>query len=275
MTTVSSMPYLPTVKSAFLCLLSQFFFKHTLSHTTRSTLYSLATDDAKLREVFGAFGEVTDVFLPTDHATSRPRGFGFVTLSSRAAAEEAIAKMDQSQLDSRTIRVNESRPRGEGPGGGRGPGGSGGFNASGASEVKLYVGNLSFDTPQESVRSHFEKFGEVTDCFMPTDKETGKVRGFAFVSMPAAEAEKACEEMNGAEIDGRTLKVNEAQPKGNGRSRGGFGGGGGYGGRGGGGYDDRGGGYDGGYNGGGGGTFYFYIILYVFHFSIFPHTPFL
>jgi cold-inducible RNA-binding protein len=141
--------------------------------------------------------------------------------------------------------------------------------------VKLYVGNLSFDTPQESVRSHFEKFGEVTDCFMPTDKETGKVRGFAFVSMPAAEAEKACEEMNGAEIDGRTLKVNEAQPKGNGRSRGGFGGGGGYGGRGGGGYDDRGGGYDGGYNGGGGGTFYFYIILYVFHFSIFPHTPFL
>ena len=140
-----------------------------------------------------------------EYGTQRPRGFGFVTLSSRAAAEEAIAKMDQAQLDSRTIRVNESRPRGESGPGGAGPGGKGGFNASGAAEVKLYVGNLSFDTAQDNVRSHFEKYGEVTDCFMPTDKETGKVRGFAFVTMVAADAEKACDEMNGVEIDGREL----------------------------------------------------------------------
>eukprot|EP00979_Chaetoceros_neogracilis_P000875 scaffold187_cov266-Chaetoceros_neogracile.AAC.5 len=203
------------------------------------------TDENKLREAFSAYGTVTDVFLPIERATQRPRGFGFVSFDSRASAEEAIAKMDQAQLDSRTIRVNESRPRGEG-GDGRGPGGRGGFNPTGGADVKLYVGNLSFESTDETVKSSFEKYGAVSDCFLPTDRETGKPRGFAFVTMAASDAEKACVEMNGAEVDGRTLRVNEAQPKGGAR---GGGGGGGYGG-GGGGYD-RGGG--GGYGGGGGG----------------------
>lgn len=209
------------------------------------------TTEDKLRDAFGEFGTVTDVFLPMERGTQRPRGFGFVTIAGRNAAEEAIRKMDQSQLDDRTIRVNESRPRGEGPEGGRGPGGRGGFNSQGRPEVKLYVGNLAFETGEDQVRDLFGKFGEVTDCFLPTDRESGKVRGFAFVTMKSSDAEKACVEMNGAEIDGRMLKVNEAQPKGGGRGGGGGGGGGGYNGGYGGGYDDR-GGY-GGRGGGGGG----------------------
>ena len=154
-----------------------------------------------------------------ERGTSRPRGFGFVTLSTRQAAEDAIAKMDQSQLDGRTIRVNESRPRGEGPGArrsnepGLGPGGYGGFNPTGRDEVKLYVGNLSFDTNEESVRGMFEQYGTVTDCFLPSDRDTGRPRGFAFVTMPAKEAETACAKVNGLELDGRTVRVNEAQPK--------------------------------------------------------------
>ena len=204
-----------------------------------------ATDEPRLREAFGEFGTVTDVFLPMERGTSRPRGFGFVTFANRDAAEAAISKMDQSQLDGRTIRVNESKPRGEGPGaggggGGRpgmGPGGVGGFNPQGRDEVKLYVGNLSFETTEDSVRQMFEKYGQVTDCFLPTDRDTGRVRGFAFVTMPAKEAEEACDKVNGLEVDGRALRVNEAQPKGmggGGRGGGGFGrggyGGGGYGG---------------------------------------------
>lgn len=212
-----------------------------------------------------------------DRVTARPRGFGFVTFEDRAAAEAAISKMDQSQLDGRTIRVNESKPRGEGPadfargggGGGRGlgPGGFGGFNSQGREEVKLYVGNLSFDTNEEQVRDLFEKYGAVSDCFLPSDRESGRPRGFAFVTMPAKEAEEACDKVNGLEVDGRTLRVNEAQPKGSGGGGrgGGFGGGygrgggyggrggGGYGGGGGGGYDDYRGGGGGGYRGGGGG----------------------
>ena len=191
-----------------------------------------ATDEPRLRETFGPFGTVTDVFLPTERETNRPRGFGFVTLATRAAAEDAIAKMDQSQLDGRTIRVNESKPRGEGPadlarsaamgggggdmGGARGsgPGGFGPFNPSGRDEVKLYVGNLSFETTEESVRAAFEVHGTVTDCFLPTDRDSGRVRGFAFVTMPAKEAEVACMKCNGVDLDGRMLRVNEAQPKG-------------------------------------------------------------
>ena len=130
-----------------------------------------------------------------ERGTSRPRGFGFVTLGTRPGAEAAISKMDQSQLDGRTIRVNESKPRGQGPADrvkGFGPGGQGGFNPTGRDEVKLYVGNLSFDTTEEQVRGLFEGYGPVTDCFLPTDRESGKVRGFAFVTMPAKEAELAC-----------------------------------------------------------------------------------
>jgi nucleolin len=200
-----------------------------------------------LRESFGPFGTVSDVFLPTDRATGRPRGFGFVTLSTRAAAESAIEKMDNTEVDGRTIRVNESRPKGSAPprGAAGGAPGGGGFNSGGKDEVKLYVGNLSFNTQQEDIQREFEKFGAVSDCFMPTDRDTGKARGFCFVTMQAAQAETACDKMNGVEIDGRALRVNEAQPKGSG--------GGGGGGRGGG-YDDRGGG-GGGYGGGGGGGY--------------------
>lgn len=202
------------------------------------------TNEDRLRQVFGEFGPVTDIFLPSDRNTGRPRGFGFVTMGTRPAAESAIAKMDQSQLDGRTVRVNESKPRGEGPADrerGFGPGGMGGFNSSGRPEVKLYVGNLSFDTPEETVRKLFEDQGQVVDCFLPTDRDTGRVRGFAFVTMVSADAEKACRNLNGYELDGRPLRVNEAQPKGMGggpRGGGGGFGGGGYGGRGG--YDDRG-----------------------------------
>lgn len=148
-----------------------------------------------------------------ERGTQRPRGFGFVTLSSRDGAEKAISKMDQAQLDGRTIRVNESRPKGD-RGRGLGPGGAGGFNAAGKEDVKLYVGNLAFDTPDTKVRELFEQYGAVTDCFLPTDRDTGKVRGFAFVTMPSSVAEEACIKLNGFEVDGRPLRVNEAQPKG-------------------------------------------------------------
>ena len=139
------------------------------------------------------------------------------------------------------------------------------------------MGNLSFETTEDSVRQLFEQWGTVTDCFLPTDRDSGKMRGFCFVTMPAAVAEEACNKANGYELDGRTLRVNEAQPKGSsgggggGPSRGGGGGGygggydNGYGGGGSGGYGGGGGGYGGGgggYGGGGGGGGTFDMILF-------------
>jgi hypothetical protein len=87
----------------------------------------------------------------------------------------------------------------------------------GRDEVKLFVGNLSLYTNEESVRNMFEAHGAVTDCFLPTERGTYRPRGFAFVTMPAKDAEVACAKVNGLELDGRTLRVNvymEAQPEG-------------------------------------------------------------
>lgn len=122
------------------------------------------------------------------------------------------------------------------------------------SNSKLYVGNLSFKTTEDELRSHFGQYGSVTDVYVAMDRMTGRPRGFAFVTMGTAEeAQEAAEKINGSELDGRQLTVNEARPKEE-RPGGGFGGGGGGGGRGGFGGGGGGGGRDrGGYGGGGGG----------------------
>jgi RNA recognition motif-containing protein len=97
---------------------------------------------------------------------------------------------------------------------------------------RLYVGNLSYDATKESLRDSFAGFGEVTDVHVVTDRESGRSRGFGFVTMgDDAQARNAIAGMNGAVVDGRALKVNEAQERTGG---GGGGGGGGRGGRGGG-----------------------------------------
>ena len=129
--------------------------------------------------------------------------------------------------------------------------------------TRLYVGNLSFNTNADGVRTAFQEFGTVSDVHLVSDRETGRSRGFAFVTMGTPEeAAKAIEGMDGRTLDGRPLRVNEAEQRqqrggGGGGGYGGGGGGGGYRGGGGGGYGgggDRGGG--GGYGGGGGGGDY-------------------
>ena len=84
------------------------------------------TDDHGLQEAFAAFGEVTEAKVITDRETGRSRGFGFVTFADESVVSAAMSKMDGSELDGRTIRVNEANerpPRGGGGGGGGGRGG--------------------------------------------------------------------------------------------------------------------------------------------------------
>ncbi len=88
---------------------------------------------------------------------------------------------------------------------------------------KLFVGGLSWGTDDHGLRAAFEQFGEVTDAKVITERETGRSRGFGFVTFAeGGDADAAIDEMNGATLDGRTLTVNEAQER-----RGGGGGGGG------------------------------------------------
>jgi len=79
---------------------------------------------------------------------------------------------------------------------------------------KLYVGNLNYDTTEESLKEAFEDAGTVESCDIITDRRTGKSKGFGFVEMSSEEeAEKAMEMFNESEIDGRSVKVDEAKPK--------------------------------------------------------------
>src|ERR687883_605218 len=100
--------------------------------------------------------------------------------------------------------------------------------------AKVFVGNLDFNTTKDEVQSLFSQIGEIRDVFLPTDRESGRPRGFAFVEFAADEdATKAIERFNGYELGGRALRVNAAEDRprgagggGGGRSRS-FGGGGG------------------------------------------------
>ena len=106
--------------------------------------------------------------------------------------------------------------------------------------MNIYVGNLSFEVSEDEIRQAFEAFGEVSSVNIITDRYSGQPRGFGFVEMPdKAEAQAAIENLNGKDLSGRPLNVNEARPRadrggrpggggrGGGRGRSGFGGGGG------------------------------------------------
>ena len=138
--------------------------------------------------------------------------------------------------------VPESWPHGNDPG----PFGPF-FRTRSKQNVSIFVGNLPFRAEQEDVTELFAQFGEVVNCALPLERDTGRKRGFAFVEMSDDAAEEAAiEGLQGAELMGRPLRINKAEPRGSAPRRDGGGGGGGYGGGGG-------GGYGGGGSGGGGG----------------------
>ena len=98
--------------------------------------------------------------------------------------------------------------------------------------MNIYVGNLSFDTNDGTLRAAFEAHGEVSSAQVITDRDTGQSRGFGFVEMPSdQEAQAAMTALDGSDLDGRQIKVNQAKPRadnrgGGGGGRGGFGRGG-------------------------------------------------
>jgi len=205
-----------------------------------------------LKQLFEATGgTVVQVSLPKDRATGRPRGFGFVTMSSPQQAQSARDALDGSLQSGRSISVRpfQSEPPRRGEGGppmSRGPRPAGpGGGGPGAPDRTLYVGNLPYDCTQPELETLINGAtagnGQVVRVHMPMDAD-GRKRGFGFVTMSSAETAKAAAEaLKTADLRGRRLVVNLAHPKGDRPPprEGGFGGGG-YGG--------------GGYSGGGGGS---------------------
>ncbi|KAL7531335.1 hypothetical protein ACHAXR_003987 [Thalassiosira sp. AJA248-18] len=209
---------------------------HVLGVKEVSTLYvgnlSPNTSEEDVSDLFGQYGTVTGCTIPSDHEGGNTLGggrFALVTMPTQEASD-AISHIHGSKVDGNTLSVRDMKHMN----GGRGIPGGGlaaaalaagvmgamaafnnrGFNPQGNDEVTLHVGNLSPNISADDVRRLFEQHGTVSECIIPSNTSGGQ--RFALVTMPAREAEKACNYVNGIEVDGHQLSVREAQQIGRG-----------------------------------------------------------
>lgn len=212
---------------------------------------SWAVDNDRLSQEFAECGEVVSARVQLDRVSGRSRGFGYVTFATTEAVEAAISLNGTKEIDGRTLNLDKSPDVGPNR---EKRAQAFGDTRSAPSKV-LFVGNLSWNIVEDTLWDAFSEYGEVSSVRLPTDRETGKPKGYGYIEFGAADsAQKAIDAMNGKELDGRPIRLDFSEPRdanGSGRGRG-FGGGrgrGGFdGGRGRGGFDGgRGrGGFDGG-----------------------------
>lgn len=161
--------------------------------------------------LFEGYGNIEECFLPMDLDKGTTRGFAFVTMSEEADAVKAMEELGGQMYNGRPLNVNKSLPRGSSPAKTRTPRGEDDME----NKIKLYVGNLDFDTDVDTISAVFCDYGDIYDVYLPMDRDyDGRSRGFAFVTMERNSGLQAMEETDGFELDGRFLRVNEAQPRG-------------------------------------------------------------
>ncbi|XP_010312344.1 29 kDa ribonucleoprotein B, chloroplastic [Solanum lycopersicum] len=182
-----------------------------------------SVDSATLAELFERAGNVEMVEVIYDKLTGRSRGFGFVTMSSKAEVEAAEQQFNGYEIDGRALRVNSGpapEKRENSFGGGRGGrsenssygGARGGRNFD--SSNRVYVGNLSWGVDDLSLRELFSDQGKVVDCKVVYDRDSGRSRGFGFVTFSSAqEVNKAIDSLNGFDLDGRPIRVSAAEER--------------------------------------------------------------
>ncbi|XP_047329797.1 RNA-binding protein CP29B, chloroplastic-like [Impatiens glandulifera] len=208
-------------------------------------------DSATLAGLFEQVGNVEVVEVIYDKMTGRSRGFGFVTMSTPQEVEAAARQFNGYELEGRPIRVNAGPPPpkreregessfrsprsggggygggggggyggggygGGGGGGYGGGGGGGGYGVSNDSSNRLYVGNLSWGVDESALESLFSEQGKVLEAKVVYDRESGRSRGFGFVTYGSAkEVNNAIDSLNGADLNGRSIQVSvaESRPK--------------------------------------------------------------
>ncbi|KAG1764634.1 hypothetical protein EDD22DRAFT_445076 [Suillus occidentalis] len=195
-------------------------------------------DNDWLAQEFASCGEIVSAQVQTDRTTGKSRGFGYVHFTSADAVEKAL-EMNGKEIDGRPVNIDKSTPpdksavrenRAK----------SFGDTQSPASTV-LFVGNLSFGVNEDQLWEVFGEHGDVKSVRVPTDRESGRPKGFAYVEFSALEAAQTAHgQLQGFELDGRSLRLDYSQPRDNagggrgggrggfgdrGRGRGGFGGG--------------------------------------------------
>lgn len=192
-------------------------------------------DNDWLANEFSECGEVISARVQMDRNTGKSRGFGFVTFATVEAADAAVA-LNGKEIDGRPVNIDRSTDQDKSQVREK-RAAAFGDNQSPPSAV-LFVGNLSFNATEDGIWETFAEHGEIKSVRLPTDRESGRPKGFGYVEFTDIEfAKKAYEALSGAEIDGRAIRLDYSQPRDDsgGGGRGGFGGGfGGRGGRGGG-----------------------------------------
>ncbi|KAK1308745.1 hypothetical protein QJS10_CPA09g02069 [Acorus calamus] len=172
-----------------------------------------SVDSAALAGLFERAGNVEMVEVIYDKMTGRSRGFGFVTMSSVEEARAAEQQFNGYELDGRAMRVNSGPPPSKNDSS-RGFRSSGSSNGSFDASNRLYVGNLSWGVDDEALQTLFNEQGKVLDCKVVYDRETGRSRGFGFVTYSSSEeVNNAISSLDGAELDGRSIRVTVAESR--------------------------------------------------------------
>ncbi|XWS66880.1 hypothetical protein CRYUN_Cryun05aG0238800 [Craigia yunnanensis] len=170
-----------------------------------------SVDSAQLAGLFGSAGNVEMVEVIYDKITGRSRGFAFVTMSTMEEVEAAAQQFDGYELEGRAMRVNSGPPpprREEfSPRGARG-------SATMGASTRVYVGNLSWDVDDLALETLFSEQGKVVEAKVVYDRESGRSRGFGFVTYNSAEAvDSAIKSLNGVDLDGRPIRVSVAESR--------------------------------------------------------------
>ncbi|KAF2480498.1 hypothetical protein BDY17DRAFT_326398 [Neohortaea acidophila] len=210
-------------------------------------------DEEWLYREFETFGDLKNVRIITDRDSGRSKGYGYVEFNSTEKALEALEAMQGTLLDGRNLRVDFSVPRPARDENAT-PQQRGADRAQKYGDTPkepsatLFVGNVSFDADESMITELFQEYGTINAVRLPTDRETGAIKGFGYVEFSSIDESKAAfEALQGGDLAGRSMRLDYSTPRSNDSPAGGRGGG--RGGRGG--FGDRGG--RGGFGGRGGG----------------------
>ncbi|KAF3636938.1 putative 29 kDa ribonucleoprotein B, chloroplastic-like isoform X2 [Capsicum annuum] len=175
-----------------------------------------SVDSAALAELFEQAGEVEMVEVIYDKLSGRSRGFGFVTMSSKEAVEAACQQFNGYEIDGRPLRVNSGPPPPKRENSFRDNssfrGGRGGGSMDSGNRV--YVGNLAWGVDQLALETLFSEQGKVVEAKVVYDRDSGRSRGFGFVTYSSAEeVNNAIESLDGVDLEGRTIRVSPAEAR--------------------------------------------------------------
>ncbi|KAJ2263641.1 nuclear localization sequence binding protein [Coemansia sp. RSA 376] len=214
-----------------------------------------ATNES-MEEAFSSYGKVLSARIALDGSTGRSRGFGYVDFADAESRDKAI-NGGSFDMDGRDVRVDKAEKSSSS----KPARGDANAPSNSTPSATLFIGNMSFNTTEDSLREAFAECGTVVSARIPTDRDTGRMKGFGYIEFDSVEAATEALKYNNTDLDGRNIRLDYSTPRTGGGESGGRGGGrGGFrGGRGGGGFrggngggrGGRGGGFRGGRGGGG------------------------